>query len=234
MKHKYQIVSSEIEDKIFRKIYVGKLPTENQLIREYDVSRNTIRKAVNVLILKGVIIPIQGSGFFIREVSKDGAINLETFRGLTEDFKGQSIVSEIIEFKEINSDETISKIMKCDLNTPLYYLKRLRIVEGQRWVIEYSYYNRTYVPYLNREILEGSIYNYVREGLNKQIGYIDRVIEADFLSKEDAALLGLNEGDPALISKNVSMLKSGEIFDYSIDVHNYKLNRFMKLSNFSY
>ena len=234
MKHKYQIVSESIEERIHDHHYQDKLPTEDELIEEYEVSRNTIRKAIEVLVRKGIIMPIQGSGLFIREISVDGAINLETFRGLTVDFRGQAISSKLIDFKEIESDEKLSAIMKCELKTPLYYVKRVRIIDNVKWVIEYSYFNRRYVPYLNKEILEGSIYNYIKKGLNKQIGYVDRVIEASVLNKEDAELLDLNENDPALLSTNVSMLKSGEIFDYSVDIHNYKHSKFLKLSNFAY
>lgn len=234
MQHKYQFVSQDIEDKIFNNVYEDKLPTEDELINGYDVSRNTIRKAIEVLVHKGIVIPIQGSGFFIRKISIDGAINLETFRGLTHDFKNSKIETHIIEFEEINADEDISEKLKCEVGSPLYYIKRLRIMDDVKWVVEYSYFNRKHVPYLNREIIEGSIYNYIREGLNKQIGYVDRVIEASLLNKDDAKILGLKENEPALLSINKSMLKTGEIFDYSVDVHNYKHTRFLKLSNFAY
>lgn len=234
MKHKYQVVCDSIEKKIQEGIYKDKLPTEDELIESYGLSRNTIRKAIEVLVRKGFVIPIQGSGFFIREISIDGAINLETFRGLTQDFNNATIITKVIHFEEQNASEAIAKELQCEVGAPIYHITRLRVVDNVKWVIEYSYFNRKHVPYLNKEILEGSIYNYIREGLNKQIGYVDRVLQARALTKDEAKLLDLNEGDPALLSINKSMLKTGEIFDYSIDVHNYKSTRFLKLSNFSY
>ncbi len=233
MKHKYQIVWESIEEKIQSGVYQEKLPTEDSLIQEYDVSRNTIRKALEVLIQKGYIIPIQGSGFFIRRVSIDGAINLETFRGLSRDFKNSNIETHIIEFEEKTADEEIARGLKCEVGTPIYYICRLRIVDGMKWVIEYSYYNRKHVPYLNLEIIKNSIYNYIREGLNKQIGYVDRILETRLLTQEEADILDLTPAEPALLSVNRSMFKTGEIFDYSIDVHHYKHARFLKLSNIS-
>src|SRR5690625_4851807 len=142
MKHKYQIVSASIEHKINTDLYKDKLPTEDELIVEYGVSRNTIRKAIQILVQKGIIIPIQGSGLFIRKISVDGAINLETFRGLTQDFLKSEIISKLIEFEETISDDKISNAMKCPVGTPIYFVKRLRIVDGINWVIEYSYFNR--------------------------------------------------------------------------------------------
>lgn len=235
MQHKYQIISQIIETNILNGFYKGsKLPTEDELIKEFDVSRNTLRKAIDVLVRKGHIIPVQGSGMFIRDVSSEGTINLENFRGLTEDFKNASIETDVIDFKVVSADEKIAKTMNCAVGSDLYYVNRVRIVDGIRWVVEYSYFNKKLIPYLNQEIIENSIYYYIRKALGKQIGYVDRILEADALSAADAKLLGLQEGDPALISINKAMFKSGEIFDYSIDIHHYQHTKFLKLSNFMY
>ena len=233
MNPKYIIISNEIEDKINNGEYRfgGKLPTEEELTNLYQVSRNTIRKAIDNLTKKGYVIPIQGSGMFIRDISMEKAINLENFRGLSVDYPNSVIETTILDFEEIGANEVIANIMKCEINTPLYYVSRLRKIDGQPWVIEYSYFNREQVPYLDLDIINSSIYSYIRDTLNKQIGYVDRVIEASPLNPKDAKLLGLEIGDPALVSTNKSMFKSGEIFDYSIDVHHYKFTKFLKLSN---
>lgn len=233
MAHKYQIISQKIEDNILNGFYgTNKLPTEEFFINEFNVSRNTIRKAIDLLVKKGYIIPIQGSGMFIREVSHNGAINLENFRGLTEDFKNHNIETELLEFKTIQADKDLAKIMNCTLNTPLYFVKRLRSIDSIRWVVEYSYFNKELIPFLNREIVSNSIYDYIRSVSKKQLGYVDRILQAEKLSAEDAHLLHLKEGDPALVSVNKAMFKTGEIFDYSINIHHYRHARFLKLSNF--
>ncbi|MEG0328234.1 MAG: GntR family transcriptional regulator [Erysipelothrix sp.] len=236
MTHKYKTISQELEEKILTGYYHAgsKLPTEEELIHEYNVSRNTIRKAIDNLVKKGHIMPVQGSGLFIRDVSYKNAINLENFKGLTADHQGNTVTTELLEFKEIQANKEIAEIMKCKEGQDLYYVNRLRIIDGKQWVVEYSYFNKEYIPYLNREIILDSIYQYIQTGLKKQIGYVDRVIEAAPLNEQDAKLLGLEVGDPALISTNKSMFKTGEIFDYSIDVHHYKYTRFLKLSNLLY
>ncbi|CAM4347128.1 MULTISPECIES: GntR family transcriptional regulator [Erysipelothrix] len=235
MTHKYQSISSDIEQRILSGYYSdgNKLPTEEELGKEFNVSRNTIRKAVDTLVKRGYIMAVQGSGMFIRNIAQqdNSIINLENFRGLTADFQNSTIESQIIEFNETIATESLAEIMNCAVGTELYYINRLRIIDGKRWVVEYSYYNKQYIPFLNEDIINDSIYDYIRNGLNRQIGYVDRVIEAAPLNLRDAHLLGLQEGDPALISTNKSMFKTGEIFDYSIDIHHYKYTKFLKLSN---
>lgn len=234
MSAKYKVISDAIQKDIESGVYAeaGKLPTEDLLIDLYKVSRNTIRKAVDLLVKRGIIMPIQGSGMFLRKAPTDGCVNLENFHGLTAGFNNSRVEAEVIDFKITQADSQLAEIMQCPLNTPLYYVERLRYVDGKRFVVEYSRFNKDVIPYLSREIASASIYRYITEDLKMQIGYVDRVIEAIRLNQHDAKLLGLAEGDPALISINRAMLKSGVIFDYSIDIHNYKHTKFLKLSNF--
>ncbi len=46
---KYQEVVEDIIHKIEKNEYTDKLPTEDQLIEQYQVSRNTIRNAIRTL-----------------------------------------------------------------------------------------------------------------------------------------------------------------------------------------
>jgi len=234
MSAKYKLVSDSIQRDIEAGKYAltGKLPTEDDLISYYKVSRNTIRKAVDLLVKRGIVMPIQGSGMFLRKVPTEGCVNLENFHGLTAGFNNNRVEARVVEFKLIEADAELAEIMQCNLGTPLYYIERLRLVDGKKFVIEYSHFNKDVIPYLSKEIASSSIYQYITEDLKKQIGYVDRVIEAGRLNRHDAELLGLEEGEPALISINRAMLKSGVIFDYSIDIHNYKHTKFLKLSNF--
>ncbi|MBO1264560.1 GntR family transcriptional regulator [Proteiniclasticum sp. SCR006] len=233
MEVKYKIICDDMAQNIHNGMYLGskKLPTEEELIEKYQVSRNTIRKAIDLLTRKGLVIPIQGSGVFIRNVACNGAINLEDFNGLTEGF-GNKVTTKVISFKLIEADEKLAHTMQCEVGTPIYFIERLRSVSNTPYVIEYSYYNKDVIPYLSEEIVSGSIYKYIRDELKKQIGFVDREITAGILSEHDARELGLTPGEPALISTNRAYLKNGVIFDYSIDIHNYKETRFLKLSNY--
>ncbi|MGL5978558.1 MAG: GntR family transcriptional regulator [Erysipelotrichaceae bacterium] len=230
---KYKAVANQIEHEIIHGVYQesGKLPTEEELISHYQVSRNTLRKAIETLTQKGYIMPIQGSGLFIRRSSFEGCVTLDNFRGLTKDVAHSHLESVILSFTPCLADDHLSEKLQCPLDTPLIALQRLRILNNQPFVIEYSWFNQTLIPGLTIDIASSSIYGYIRDSLNLEIGFVDRMIRADRLSEQDATLLGLSMGDPALISINTSMLKNGKIFDYSIDIHNYKETTFLKLSN---
>ncbi|HSL85956.1 MAG TPA: GntR family transcriptional regulator, partial [Bacteroidales bacterium] len=155
MEVKYKIICDDMAQNIRNGLYLGskKLPTEEELIEKYQVSRNTIRKAIDLLTRKGLVIPIQGSGVFIRNVSCNGAINLEDFNGLTEGFGPDQVTTKVNSFKLIDADDNLASTIQCAIGTPNYSFARLRIVSGKPYVIEYSYYNKDYIPYLSEEIV---------------------------------------------------------------------------------
>lgn len=232
MMHKYRIIGNTLEQRIVDGIYKPneKLPTEEALMQEFSVSRNTIRKALEQIIQRGYVLSIQGSGVYVRGSLMLNAINMENFSGLSRNHENSEITSKIIEFSECDATEELAIEMNCSVGTRLYFVKRVRIVDGFPWVIEHSYFNKAMVTYLNTDIITGSIYTYLKKALNVEAYFIDRIIEDVALDKNEAALLDLNLGDPAIKTTNKSMMKNGEIFDYSIDIHNYKYARFLKFS----
>ena len=62
-------LDKEIRDGIFNQ--TKKLPTEEELIKEFEVSRNTIRKAITQLVNRGYIYQVQGVAcFYVRNLSQ--------------------------------------------------------------------------------------------------------------------------------------------------------------------
>lgn len=233
MSIKYKEIAEVLAHQIREGLYdkTKKLPTEDELIEEFEVSRNTIRKAIDTLVKHSLVMPIQGSGVQILEDSEEGTISLDTFRGMTDSFPHSKITSIIVKFELITADAVIAKNLNCKVGTPVYYIERVRHYDNKPYVFEKSYYNKKVIPYLSDEIISKSIYSYISNDLNMQIGFVHRSLAADRLDEYVAPFLGLEAGDPALITKNTAMLKSGVIFDFSYNYHHYKNTKFSKLAN---
>ena len=224
MSAKYKLIVDEIERDILDGKYnsIGKLPTEEELVATYGVSRTTVRKAIGILSSKGYIYQVQGSGIFIRESILKGYISLETLKGFTRDFPNREIESNVINIEVIQADN----------GTNVYYVKRLRIIDGNTFSMEYSYYNKDIIPYLNEEIAKSSIYSYILDDLKLNIGFSDKLIYADKMDEESAKYLGLAMDDPALVIDNTVFLNNGNIFEVSKVIHNYKHAKLLKLATF--
>lgn len=234
MSTKYRKIVDELERNILDGKYneVKKLPTEEEMINHYGVSRTTIRKAISVLVSRGYVYQIQGSGIFLREAALKGYLSLESLKGLAREYPPKKVRSRIIELKIVEADEKVATEMKCEIGSPLYFLKRLRLVNDKPFTMEYTYFNKKVIPYMSEEIANGSIYSYIINDLGYTIGFADKVIYADKLNAENASYFELEEGDPTLIIESKEFLSTGDIFALSTSLHHYKDVKLLKLSTF--
>lgn len=234
MSVKYKEIADDIEKDLLSGKYneIKKLPREEDLIEQYQVSRTTIRKAIAMLVNKGYIYQVQGSGIFIREAALQEYVSLENLKGLTRDFPNKKIESTIIEIKIIKADEELAKKMKCEEECEVYFVKRLRCVNDEPFAVEYSYFNKNIIPYLNEEIAKQSIYSYIINDLKLSIGFADKIIYADKLDSDEADLLNLEDSNPALVIESTVFLTNGNVFEVSKVIHNYRNAKLLKLANF--
>lgn len=225
---KYEQIASQILKRINSNEFKEskKLPTEEQFMKEYNISRNTIRNAEKILIKTGLIYPIQGSGMFIRENKRVDTVFLSGTRGITLEHSGKNIKTKCLKLELIEADENLAKTMQCELNTPIYYIERLRTINEIPYAIEYTYYNKNIVRYLSKEIAEKSIFHYLKNDIKLSFGFADKYISASKLNINQSKLLKLKEDDPAIVIEDTVYLSNGTLFNSSIVYYNYKLANF--------
>jgi len=229
---KYEVVFKQLEKEILDGNFNEnkKLPTEEELIKRFNVSKNTIRKAIEILVSRGYLYRVQGSGIFLREYSREGCTTINDMVGLTNTFPKDKLTSELINLSIIDADEELSSKMKCCINTKLYYVKRIRYKNEEPIAIEESYYNKDIIPYLDEKICTSSIYKYITEDLKLNIGFADKIISCEKIDKTEAEFLDLKEGDPAMILENTVFLNSGIVFDISKEKYNYTKCKILSLT----
>lgn len=234
MNVKYKKIADSLEKDIREGKFneTKKLPTEEELMSIFRVSRNTIRKVVGQLVNRGYIFQVQGSGMFLWETPITDYINLGSLRGLTKNLVSQNIETKVLELHVIEANEALAERMQCQLRTKLYFVKRLRIVDGKSFSIEISFFKKDVVPYLNEEIALNSIYSYLIEDLHLNIGFADKVISCEKIDKESAQLLEVNEHDPALLIENTVYLVNGTIFELSQSMFHYQKTKLLNRINF--
>lgn len=223
---KYEEIALDLKERITQNEFTSKLPTEEQLINTYQVSRNTVRNAINSLVKIGIIYPIQGSGMFIRPPKRENTICLNKTRGITTETPSKEIVTQVLKLEIIEADEQLSQAFHCNINTPIYYIERLRFNDGQPFAVEYTYYNKDIIPYIGREIAEKSIYKYIKEDLKLTFGFSDKYLKVIKLNGRDSSLLQLEKDDPGLEIEDRVYLNNGQIFNISHIIYNYKLAYF--------
>lgn len=64
----YRDIATKLVAAIQDGIFTVKLPTEAQLMERYQASRNTIRKAIDLVYQQGLLRRVQGSGYYITNI----------------------------------------------------------------------------------------------------------------------------------------------------------------------
>lgn len=214
---KYKVIIQKIIEQIEEtEMKQGdKLPSIENLMDIFDAGKNTILKVLNVLEKQAYIYQVAGSGSFVRKSKRSGYINLTESIGLKDHLSEFNLETKMIDLQIIKPTQEIMENLNVDKDDDIYYVKRLRSVEGKGYSIEVSYYVKSVVLYLNQEIIEDSIFKYLLENLNITPGFTDHFMTLETLNKTEADLLELEEGSPVVLLESIFFLKDGTPFNYS-------------------
>jgi len=126
----------KIKQDIINLIKTGKLlpgeivPSETKLIKKYDVSRITARKALDDIANEGYINKIQGKGCYVKNVLK--TLSLSRVCGYTEEILrlGMKPSRKVLKSKIVTCFKKISNELEIPINSKVYELKRIYYADG--------------------------------------------------------------------------------------------------------
>ncbi|MGM0107846.1 GntR family transcriptional regulator [Enterococcus sp. AZ095b] len=231
---KYEEIANVLRDRIRSKKYPPNsfLPNQVDLVEEFNASRMTIKKAINILAMEGLVYSQRGSGTKILShpyLNKDTSPANE-YEGLSLQMKRRqrSLTSQIIQFDVEFPNAFIQERLMIDAEQPVYNIHRLRILDDEPYILEHTFMPVQLVPGLKKEHLLSSIYDYLHKELNVHFAGAYRAISADKSSAFDQQYLSCAETDPVLEVQQVVYLKDGQPIEYSssrnrFDVRNYSL-----------
>lgn len=198
----FQNIAYQIQEKVDNGIYVRaqRLPSEYDLAKEFDVSRLTVRKAIDELISRNILVKQKGKGTYVMSQQKiqSGRAGLQ---GFTEAAKAYGKISktEVIDLQRLKATELPSKISeKLELKSEeeVYHLVRLRSFDNEPMTVEELYIREVYLPNLSKEQLEGSVFNLIEEQI--EIAYSHQEIEAMVVPERLRPILAVAIGEPVL------------------------------------
>lgn len=133
-----------------------KLPSENALCLQYNVSRTTARQAVTELVNSGKVIRTQGRGTFVAQ----SPVNRSPYRitGFSADMKKQGFrpSSKVLELKVILPTPEIASMLRIGPTDAVVFINRLRYIDGHKMGIEYTYLPFSRFPTMIEEDLENN------------------------------------------------------------------------------
>ena len=224
---KYQQLFKQLErDNLGEKYQFGDfLPSEHQLMEIYQVSRDTVRKALALLQEEGLIEKVRGQGSkVVKQEQLDFPVsNLTSYQELVAQHQLQS-KTNVISLDKITVDKKLSKTTGFPEYRLVWRIVRQRVVDNIASVLDIDYLDKSLVPDLTREIGEHSIYSYLEETLKLNIAYARKEITIDHVSNQDHILLDIGRDQHVVSIKSQVYLADGRQFQYTESRH--KLDKF--------
>lgn len=222
MESKYLTIYNEISNKIENnKIQSGeKLPSENEMMKEYNVSRDTIRKALNLLESNGYIQKVKGKGSFVIDINKfDFPVSgLTSFKELSTKM-GVESNTLVKELKLMKPDNFLMKQLNLSKNDDVWKVIRVREINNKKIILDKDFFNKKYVPLLTKDICENSIYEYLENELGLKISFAKKEITVQQATQEDKSYLDFENYNMIVVVKNYIYLDDMSLFQYTESRH---------------
>lgn len=215
---KYQYVYNKLVEQIDGGLYLvgDKLPSEISLAEQFQVSKNTLRKALSLLIENGYISSRHGSGYYITDHKNFNILKLKTL-GVT--YQYRNVTSKILKFEIIHAGKIEAQNLGIDENEAIFSIKRVRYMDDKPTILENTIVPVRLFPSLTREVFEGSFYEYIANETPHKVDRAIKDISPINPSPEICQILELEHPKPLLTIENYVYLSTGEQFEYSYNIH---------------
>lgn len=219
----YRDIATQLVTAIQDGIFTVKLPTEAQLMARYQASRNTIRKAIDLVYQQGLLRRVQGSGYYITNIQLQHktVVNLSARSLFNSNLHPRNLKSKILTFDTIQGDSALSRKLGIPVDEELYRIIRLRYWHEQLYCLEEAYYLRSVIPYLSTEAVNSSIWDFINEAYGIGIANSDDYLSLTNLNQEEADLMGLKHGGTYLALDSCNYYKNNGLLDFSHTVFVY-------------
>lgn len=205
---RHEQISDWIRDQIESGTYKidEKLPSENEFTEKFDVSRVTVRRALQTLENEQLIYRCQGLGSFVKDDrSHQSFVRLTDF---VEDMKraGMEASSSVIQLKPLTVPEHVASILKIEAKSTVVRLDRLRLGDDQPIAFDITWLPMFYGQLIeNFDLEDDTIYRILEQEYNIPVEKGSYRIEAenadDYLSKH----LNIDEGKALLLIDRLSL-----------------------------
>lgn len=210
---KYRQVADALRREIDSGTYApgARLPSESDLMKRFDASRNTVRNGLSLLVSQGLVSSSQGLGYEVRshEVFK---LNASRFENLDFPQNGDAYRTDVtnagrrphqtfrVEMTPASAD--VAERLKVDAGSTTVLRFCHRYVDDVPWSTQATWYPGWLTERSPRlaepgDIEEGTTRYLASHGI-EQVGYFDE-IAARMPTPEEARLLEIGAGVPVLL-----------------------------------
>lgn len=224
MKAIYYDIYKDLREKIMAGVYPYQefIPSEHKLVAEYGCTHNTIRRAIQVLMLHGFVQSVRGKG--VRVIWQTGHRtrfifgDIETFREAAAR-NGLEATTSVRAFEHVVADERIACATGFSVGDELIHVERVRHFDDANLIFDKSYFRASCVEGLTPEIASDSIFTFLEGELGMQVTISNRTITMEYATAEDREVLDLLDFDMLAVVENRTFNSEGDHFETTWSRH---------------
>ena len=187
------------------------LPPERDLAIDFNVSRITVRKAIDGLVSDGLLLRRQGSGTFVRARVEKNFSKLTSF---SEDMRARGRSPRSVWLRKSTGTVTPEEALtlRSSPGTPVYRFHRIRFADDAPMALEYATILASCLPAI--DAVESSLYAALERAGNRPVRALQR-LRAVLFSAEQAELLQARESDAGLLVERLGFLQDGRAMEFT-------------------
>jgi GntR family transcriptional regulator len=164
----------------------ARIPSENDIIRNFQVSNTTARKVLQEIERAGWVTRIKGKGTFVKN---SAIINRSATKVLsfTKNMRQAGLVprTRLLDKQIIQKGkQTTVSGRTYSIRKPVCKITRLRLADDTTMMIEERYISLEFCPGIEKQNLENSLYDIYLDHYNLQITRIDQSLQAIIIPPE--------------------------------------------------
>jgi GntR family transcriptional regulator len=210
----------QIRDNIRHKILDGsyavhqRLPSENELMTQFEVSRITIRQALRDLYNEGLVFSAQGKGTY---VSKPKAVqNVQRLQGFGEAMaaQGYEAIARVLGIQQRRPPKAVASALNLAAGTDVVEVKRVRYLDREAICVENSYFVLDIGQRMFGLDLSGDIFPLLENSFGIALGVANIAIDATVADEETCRLLSIEAAEPILRVERLTHDRGGRPIDF--------------------
>ncbi|MFK5914285.1 MAG: phosphonate metabolism transcriptional regulator PhnF [Woeseiaceae bacterium] len=193
------------------------LPSESNLAQRFGVNRHTLRRAIDELVIDGIVERHHGKGVFVLEPAINYAIGSATRFTETLQSQGRCTESRVLRKQVIPARGTVALRLNVTDGEQVIFIETLRMVESKPFCIISHFIPLKSFPAVLENYDAGSLHEFLKVHYGITLTREESLISAILPESEDASLLNMPRQAPILRVKSLNLdITSRKPVEYAV------------------
>ncbi|EAO2686728.1 GntR family transcriptional regulator [Salmonella enterica] len=214
----YQQVVEWIRESIYSGELVedDRIPSEFQIMDMLEVSRGTVKKAVDQLVREGVLVQVQGKGTFVKKENVAYPLG-EGLLSFAEALASQKInfTTSVITSRLEPANRFVAEKLNIKPGQDVLFLKRLRCIGDEKVMLIENRINIDLCPgIIDVDFTRENLFSAIERLSDKKISFSESRYAAKLIGNERGHYLDIGEDAPVLHLEQLVFFSRGLAIDF--------------------